>query len=114
MRAVAITDDRKVAVVDIDHPVPGVGEVLLDVRYCGICGSDLHMLDMPAEMIPSGLVLGHEFTGVIADMGPGTEGWQAASLWQRRSSPHPRRGPSLGRPPRRRARRGRLQQSARH
>lgn len=61
MRAVAITDDRSVAVVDIDRPVPGVGEVLLDVRYCGICGSDLHMLGMPAEMIPAGHVLGHEF-----------------------------------------------------
>jgi (R,R)-butanediol dehydrogenase/meso-butanediol dehydrogenase/diacetyl reductase len=77
MRAVAITDDRSVAVVDIDRPVPGAGEVLLDVRYCGICGSDLHMLDMPAEMIPAGLVLGHEFTGVVADLGPGVDGWDA-------------------------------------
>jgi (R,R)-butanediol dehydrogenase/meso-butanediol dehydrogenase/diacetyl reductase len=77
MRAVAITGDRKVAVVSIDRPVPGSGEVLLDVRYCGICGSDLHMLDMPAEMIPPGLVLGHEFTGVIAGLGPGVQGWSA-------------------------------------
>jgi (R,R)-butanediol dehydrogenase/meso-butanediol dehydrogenase/diacetyl reductase len=77
MRAVAITDERGVAVVDIDRPVPGVGEVLLDVRYCGICGSDLHMLGMPAAMIPAGLVLGHEFTGVVADLGPGVDGWEA-------------------------------------
>jgi (R,R)-butanediol dehydrogenase / meso-butanediol dehydrogenase / diacetyl reductase len=75
MRAVAITDERTVAVVDIDRPVPGVGEVLLDVRYCGICGSDLHMLGMPAEMIPAGLVLGHEFTAVVADLGPEVDGW---------------------------------------
>jgi (R,R)-butanediol dehydrogenase / meso-butanediol dehydrogenase / diacetyl reductase len=77
MRAVAITDERSVAVVDIDRPVPGVGEVLLDVRYCGICGSDLHMLGMPAEMIPAGLVLGHEFTAVVAELGPGVDGWDA-------------------------------------
>jgi threonine dehydrogenase-like Zn-dependent dehydrogenase len=51
--------------------------VLLDVRYCGICGSDLHMLGMPAEMIPAGHVLGHEFTGVVADLGPGVDGWDA-------------------------------------
>jgi hypothetical protein len=44
MRAVAITDDRSVAVVDIERPVPAAGEVLLDVAFCGICGSDLHML----------------------------------------------------------------------
>jgi (R,R)-butanediol dehydrogenase/meso-butanediol dehydrogenase/diacetyl reductase len=42
-----------------------------------ICGSDLHMLDMPAEMIPAGLVLGHEFTAVVADLGPGVDGWDA-------------------------------------
>jgi (R,R)-butanediol dehydrogenase/meso-butanediol dehydrogenase/diacetyl reductase len=77
MRAVAITEDRSLAVVDIDRPVPGVGEVLVDVRYCGICGSDLHMLGMPAEMIPAGHVLGHEFTGVVAGLGPGVGGWDA-------------------------------------
>jgi (R,R)-butanediol dehydrogenase/meso-butanediol dehydrogenase/diacetyl reductase len=76
MKAVAITADRKVAVVDIDRPVPGAGEALLDVGYCGICGSDLHMLGMPAEMIPAGHVLGHEFTGVIAGLGPGVDGWR--------------------------------------
>jgi (R,R)-butanediol dehydrogenase / meso-butanediol dehydrogenase / diacetyl reductase len=64
-----------VAVTEIDRPVPGVGEVLVDVSYCGICGSDLHMLGMPAEMVPAGLVLGHEFTGVIAELGAGAGEW---------------------------------------
>ena len=61
--------------VDIDHPAPAAGEVLLDVSYCGICGSDLHMLGMPAGMLPPGHVLGHEFTAVIAELGPHAEGW---------------------------------------
>jgi len=75
VRAVAITEDRTVAVVDIDRPVPGTGEALVDVSYCGICGSDLHMLGMPAGMVPAGLVLGHEFTGVIAGLGPAAGEW---------------------------------------
>ena len=75
MRAVAIASDRSLQVVDIDRPVPGAGEVLLDVSFCGICGSDLHMLQMPAEMIPAGHVLGHEFTGVIAALGASVGQW---------------------------------------
>jgi (R,R)-butanediol dehydrogenase/meso-butanediol dehydrogenase/diacetyl reductase len=75
MRAVAITDDRSVAVVDIERPVPAAGEVLLDVAFCGICGSDLHMLHAPAEMVAAGHVLGHEFSGVIAGLGPDVDGW---------------------------------------
>ena len=49
MRAVAIASDRSLQVVDIDRPVRARREVLLDVSFCGICGSDLHMLQMPAE-----------------------------------------------------------------
>jgi (R,R)-butanediol dehydrogenase/meso-butanediol dehydrogenase/diacetyl reductase len=63
MRAVAIASDRTLQVVDIDRPVPGTGEVLLDVSFCGVCGSDLRMLQMPAGPIPARHVFGHEFTG---------------------------------------------------
>jgi (R,R)-butanediol dehydrogenase / meso-butanediol dehydrogenase / diacetyl reductase len=61
--------------VDIDRPAPAAGEVLLDVSYCGICGSDLLMVGMPAGMLPPGHVLGHEFTAVIAELGPQADGW---------------------------------------
>ena len=44
MRAALIGADRVLTVTDIERLVPAVGEVLIDVRYCGICGSDLHML----------------------------------------------------------------------
>ena len=45
-----------VAMETIDRPVPAAGEVLLDVSYCGICGSDLHMLAAP-DRCPPGHVL---------------------------------------------------------
>ena len=75
MRAVAITGDRTAELVDIDRPAPAAGEVLLDVSYCGICGSDLQMMGMPAGMLPPGHVLGHEFTAVIAELGPQAGAW---------------------------------------
>jgi (R,R)-butanediol dehydrogenase/meso-butanediol dehydrogenase/diacetyl reductase len=69
-----ITGDRGVAVVTLDRPAPVAGEVLLDVSYCGVCGSDLHMLGAP-DGFPPGHVLGHEFTGVVAELGPQADGW---------------------------------------
>jgi (R,R)-butanediol dehydrogenase/meso-butanediol dehydrogenase/diacetyl reductase len=75
VKAVIIAGDRSLRVADIERPAPGTGEVLLDVGYCGICGSDMHMLNMSAEAVPAGLVLGHEFTGVIANLGPEVDEW---------------------------------------
>jgi threonine dehydrogenase-like Zn-dependent dehydrogenase len=78
MKAALIGADRALTVADIERPAPAVGEVLIDVRYCGICGSDLHMLGMPADLVPAGHVLGHELTGVVAALGPGVTGWSAS------------------------------------
>ena len=77
MKAALIGAARALTVTDIDRPVPAVGEVLIDVRYCGICGSDLHMLGLPADLVPAGHVLGHELTGVVSGLGPGVTGWSA-------------------------------------
>jgi (R,R)-butanediol dehydrogenase / meso-butanediol dehydrogenase / diacetyl reductase len=74
VRAAVVTADRSVATVTIDRPAPAAGEVLLDVSYCGICGSDLHMLGAP-DGCPPGHVLGHEFTGVVAELGAKAGGW---------------------------------------
>ena len=75
MRAAVVGTDRDVRVVDIERPAPTVGEVLVDVACCGVCGSDLHMLS--AGLVTAGHVLGHEFTGVVAALGPGVTGWTA-------------------------------------
>lgn len=48
------------------EPVAGVGEVLLQVEYCGICGSDLHAAEPDFH---SGTILGHEFVGTVVDIG---------------------------------------------
>src|SRR5207247_3968155 len=55
----------------LERPVPRLDEpsdVVLDVEACGICGSDLQILsDPPRHPARAGVVLGHEFVGVVAD-----------------------------------------------
>ena len=86
MRAV-VCENTELAVDDVPEPVPGPGQVLLDVTGCGICGSDLHaryhadaQADVLAEAGYDGfaqsherVVFGHEFCGTVADYGPGAE-----------------------------------------
>ena len=71
MRAVVLSEDRpRLELVDVPDPEPGPGEVLLAVTGCGICGSDLHVA---CEVAAAGMVLGHEFAGTIAALGPGVD-----------------------------------------
>jgi threonine dehydrogenase-like Zn-dependent dehydrogenase len=57
-----------------ERPLPRVdspADVVLDVEACGICGSDLQILsEPPRHPAKVGVVLGHEFVGVVADAGP--------------------------------------------
>jgi len=64
---------RDVRVEEAPDPVPGPGEVRVDVTYCGICGSDLHeYLHGPFPESP----FGHEACGTISGLGPGVTGYQ--------------------------------------
>jgi propanol-preferring alcohol dehydrogenase len=55
-------------------PQPGAGQLLLRVRACGVCRTDLHVTDgeLPNPKLP--LVLGHEIVAEVVERGPGTEG----------------------------------------
>lgn len=56
---------------------PGQGEVQIDVAYCGICGTDLHVyLGHMDARIGNHRVIGHEMSGRIAATGPGVEGFK--------------------------------------
>lgn len=60
---------------EIPEPAAGPGEIMLSVAYAGICGTDLHILHDAHPYYPP-VVLGHEFVGRIASVGPGVTGWQ--------------------------------------
>jgi (R,R)-butanediol dehydrogenase/meso-butanediol dehydrogenase/diacetyl reductase len=60
---------------DVPDPTPGPNEVVVEVGFCGICGSDLHLYD--SEMAGGDIVLGHEFGGTIVATGSAFSGWEA-------------------------------------
>lgn len=78
MRAVKVAEDRRLVAVECRAPEPGPGQVLVEVSYCGICGSDLHFRDVP-ELFPAGTVPGHEFSGRIIAVGDRVRGWSAGN-----------------------------------
>lgn len=66
MKCVSISGERKLVLKDIDVPVSKDGSVVIEVKSCGICGSDIHNWENGQ---PVGLVMGHEFAGVVVDPG---------------------------------------------
>lgn len=64
---------ERIEVREAPVPSPGPGEVLLRVRACGICGSDLHFYRGELPMIPT-ISPGHEFAGEVAEVGEGVQG----------------------------------------
>jgi S-(hydroxymethyl)glutathione dehydrogenase/alcohol dehydrogenase len=62
----------RVEILDVELAPPKAGEVLVRIAACGVCASDLHVVDgdLP-EPLP--IVLGHEASGVIVEAGPGVE-----------------------------------------
>ncbi|MHB0874661.1 MAG: zinc-dependent alcohol dehydrogenase [Anaerolineae bacterium] len=65
-----------VRLAEVPEPSAGPGQVRIAVRAAGICGSDLHILhgDIKLLLRPP-VVMGHEFAGVIDQIGEGVEGW---------------------------------------
>jgi threonine dehydrogenase-like Zn-dependent dehydrogenase len=69
---------REWRVEDLPIPEPGPGEVLIKVAYCGICHSDLSLIDgvFGSPDQPDVITQGHEASGTIAAVGPDVVGWQ--------------------------------------
>ena len=76
MRAAYYCGDRRIELGESKVQRPGLGEVRIEVAYCGVCGTDLHIymghmdgrIDMPQ-------VIGHEMAGRIAEIGDEVDDW---------------------------------------
>lgn len=90
MRAAVLRGGRMVYRDDVPEPVPGPGQVLVAVRACGICGSDLHFAAHGAKVVALSnelargrggmdldlerdVFMGHEFSAEVLEAGPDTE-----------------------------------------
>jgi len=73
MRAVVLRGPGNYELADVVEPEPGPGEVLVAVEACGVCGSDVHLVDgSTVGRYP--VVLGHEAAGRVVSCGPGVHG----------------------------------------
>jgi len=68
-------DTKTVALEDVPIPEPGEGEVLVKVAFCGICHSDLSLINGTFPAQRPVVIQGHEASGTIAKLGPGVTGW---------------------------------------
>ena len=62
------------SIESVDDPAPGPGQVVIAVKRCGICGTDLHATEEHDGLLVPGTVMGHEFAGEIVDVGAGCAG----------------------------------------
>ena len=69
MKAVVIEKPKSFQIKELPYPKPGEAEVTLDVRACCVCGTDIHLLDGEFKGSVYPLIPGHEFSGVVREVG---------------------------------------------
>jgi 2-desacetyl-2-hydroxyethyl bacteriochlorophyllide A dehydrogenase len=77
MKALVLEEYNKLVYKDVPDPVLRNDEVLVRVKACGICGSDIHGLDgSTGRRIPP-MIMGHEASGIIVKTGDEVKGWKS-------------------------------------
>jgi propanol-preferring alcohol dehydrogenase len=76
MRAFRLVAPGRTALTEVDRPVPGLGEVLLQVGAASFCHSDVAHLEQPKPFFDLPVTIGHEFAGTIVEVGPGVSSWE--------------------------------------
>src|SRR5215469_11580732 len=71
MKALVLTEYKRLEIEERQQPQPGPSEVLVRVAACGICGSDVHGFDGTSGRRIPPIVMGHEAAGVVAATGEG-------------------------------------------
>ena len=72
MRAGLVTGRQQIELVEFAEPEPETGKAVVQIEYCGICGTDLHAFHDGGPYNPA--ICGHEWSGTISALGSGVEG----------------------------------------
>ena len=74
MKAAVYKGNHRLEIEEIPKPLPQANQVLVKVKYCAICGTDVHafLYDVP----PPGTVMGHEYCGTIVEVGSEVTRWR--------------------------------------
>ncbi len=76
MKALVLKEPSRFVYEDVPLPEFGDTDVLIEVRACGICGSDVHGMDGSTGRRQPPVIMGHEASGVIAEVGSQITGWK--------------------------------------
>ncbi|MCB0094821.1 MAG: galactitol-1-phosphate 5-dehydrogenase [Caldilineaceae bacterium] len=76
MKALMLTAYNEFEFMDVPVPEIGADDVLVQVKACGICGSDIHGMDGSSGRRIPPLIMGHEAAGVISQVGANVTQWQ--------------------------------------
>jgi threonine dehydrogenase-like Zn-dependent dehydrogenase len=77
MKALVLTEYKRFSYEETAAPQPGPDEVLVAVKACGICGSDVHGMDGSTGRRHPPIIMGHEAAGIIVATGAAVKGWVA-------------------------------------
>jgi alcohol dehydrogenase, propanol-preferring len=79
LRATALAEQRPLTLAEMDAPRPGPGQVAIEVEACGVCRTDLHIVEGEVEArLP--VVPGHQVAGRVVEMGDGVDTLRAGDL----------------------------------
>ncbi len=73
MKQVWYVEDNKLELIDVAEPKPKYGQIKVKVAYAALCATDIHMVTMGVMGVKPPAAMGHEGSGTIVEMGPGTE-----------------------------------------
>lgn len=82
LRARAPIETNPLAFTDVPTPKPGVGEILVRVSYCGVCRTDLHVIEGELKPRKSPVIPGHQVVGTVEKLGPSSGEGSATHKFQ--------------------------------
>ena len=71
LRKPAPIETNPLAFTDVPTPQPGAGQILVRIAYCGVCRTDLHVIEGELTPRKSPVIPGHQVVGVVDQLGPG-------------------------------------------
>lgn len=74
MKAAVYQGEQRLEIQDVPDPKAGPGQVVMKVKYSAICGTDVHAFLY--DIAPPGTVMGHEYCGVVSEVGEGVTKWK--------------------------------------
>ena len=75
MKALNLVEYKKLEYAEAPEPALPDGHVMIDIKACGICGSDIHGMDGSSGRRQPPIIMGHEAAGVISQLGSGVVEW---------------------------------------